>query len=89
MQHLEMIKCNTNLKKLQVLSPVDFSRNPHYEQKFRFYDQSLYDAVLSGNPDVHLFFKHLALCHTVMADERAGEYNKDSVARRLVNFSVL
>lgn len=58
---------------LQNLAPVDFSRNPHFEQKFRFYDQSLYDAVLAGNPDVSIFFRHLALCHTVMADERAGK----------------
>ncbi|XP_035707626.1 phospholipid-transporting ATPase ID isoform X1 [Folsomia candida] len=62
------------------LAPVDFSRNPHFEQKFRFYDQSLYDAVLAGNPDVSIFFRHLALCHTVMADERAGvlEYQAQS-----------
>lgn len=58
---------------LQNLAPVDFSRNPQYEQKFRFYDQQLYDAVLNGDPDVHIFFRHLALCHTVMAEERTGE----------------
>ena len=59
---------------LQTLTPVDFSRNVYYEPKFRFYDQSLYDAVRNGDRDVHMFFRHLALCHTVMADERLGTF---------------
>lgn len=53
---------------------MDFSGNPHYEPKFRFYDHSLYDAVKKGNPDVHLFFRHLALCHTVISEDRTGNF---------------
>ena len=57
---------------LQTLSPIDFSSNPYFEPKFKYYDQSLYDAVKNGDSNVHMFFRHLALCHTVMADERLG-----------------
>ncbi|CAL8087177.1 unnamed protein product [Orchesella dallaii] len=68
------------IEAIETLTPVDFSGNPHYEQKFRFYDQSLYDAVKNGDPDVHLFFRHLALCHTVISEDRTGklEYQAQS-----------
>uniref|UniRef100_T1K886 Phospholipid-transporting ATPase n=1 Tax=Tetranychus urticae TaxID=32264 RepID=T1K886_TETUR len=62
------------------MSPVDFSANPHYESSFRFYDQTLLDDVNSGKKDVHEFFRLLALCHTVMCEEKDGslEYQAQS-----------
>ena len=60
--------------------PVDFSDNPFYEESFRFYDQSLLDDVQSGKPDVLEFFRILAVCHTVMCEEKDGrlEYQAQS-----------
>ncbi|GAB6028351.1 hypothetical protein CHUAL_002521 [Chamberlinius hualienensis] len=59
---------------------VDFSFNSLFEQEFRWYDQTLLDAVKSQDPDVHKFFRLLALCHTVMPDEKDGnlEYQAQS-----------
>ncbi|KAJ8898024.1 hypothetical protein PR048_003384 [Dryococelus australis] len=59
---------------------LDFSPNPNYEPEFRFYDTTLLDAVNQENQDVHNFFRLLALCHTVMPEERNGklEYQAQS-----------
>ncbi|XP_075210941.1 ATPase phospholipid transporting 8B [Lycorma delicatula] len=60
---------------------IDFSFNPNHEADFRFYDKSLLDVVKKGeDEDVHTFFRLLALCHTVMAEEREGrlEYQAQS-----------
>ncbi|XP_015918063.1 probable phospholipid-transporting ATPase IM isoform X1 [Parasteatoda tepidariorum] len=59
---------------------VDFSLNPLYEPSFRFYDKSLLEQVRSGDQRVHEFFRILALCHTVMCDEKDGklEYQAQS-----------
>ncbi|BES87630.1 E1-E2 ATPase [Nesidiocoris tenuis] len=55
-------------------SRVDFSFNPDYETNFQFYDQGLVDLVRTRkNPDIDMFFKVLALCHTVMPAEREGK----------------
>ena len=51
---------------------VDFSLNPVYEPGFRFYDKSLLEQVKNGDQHVHEFFRILALCHTVMCDEKDG-----------------
>lgn len=59
---------------LQSSAPLDFSSNPDYEPDFKFYDGSLVEAVRSNDQDVHAFFNLLALCHTVMAEERNGVY---------------
>jgi len=53
---------------------LDFSANPDYEAEFKFYDKKLLEAVRAGNEDVEHFFCLLALCHTVMAEERSGKY---------------
>ncbi|KAL0193841.1 hypothetical protein M9458_012137, partial [Cirrhinus mrigala] len=45
------------------MTPVDFSFNRLADPKFLFYDHTLL-------PDVHAFFRLLALCHTVMAEEK-------------------
>lgn len=56
----------------QLTKPVDFSANPLYEKGFRFYDQSLLEAIRDRDPIIFEFFRNLALCHTVMPDEKNG-----------------
>lgn len=62
---------NNDISK-QNAEPVDFSFNPEHEEEFKFYDRSLLDAVKRGDPNVHDFFRLLALCHTVMPDQKNG-----------------
>ncbi|XP_028814034.1 phospholipid-transporting ATPase ID isoform X2 [Denticeps clupeoides] len=50
---------------------VDFSFNPLRDQKFRFHDSSLVEAIKLEEPLVQEFFRLLALCHTVMPEERS------------------
>ncbi|XP_062858425.1 probable phospholipid-transporting ATPase IM [Trichomycterus rosablanca] len=50
---------------------VDFSFNPLMDRKFRFYDSSLVEAIKLEEPLVQEFFRLLALCHTVMTEERS------------------
>uniref|UniRef100_A0A3Q3M8J2 Phospholipid-transporting ATPase n=1 Tax=Labrus bergylta TaxID=56723 RepID=A0A3Q3M8J2_9LABR len=53
---------------------VDFSFNRLADPRFMFHDHALVEAVKLENPEVHAFFRLLALCHTVMAEEkREGE----------------
>uniref|UniRef100_A0A672T308 Phospholipid-transporting ATPase n=1 Tax=Sinocyclocheilus grahami TaxID=75366 RepID=A0A672T308_SINGR len=49
---------------------MDFSFNRLADPKFLFYDHSLVQGVKLELPDVHAFFRLLALCHTVMAEEK-------------------
>ena len=56
----------------QNTKPVDFSFNPLHEQAFKFYDQTLVDSNREKDPTCHEFFRLLALCHTVMPDEKNG-----------------
>ena len=60
--------------------PVDFSSNPNYEPEFRFYDHTLQAAIQRKEQSCHDFFRLLALCHTVMSEERDGrlEYQAQS-----------
>lgn len=59
---------------------MDFSFNKDYEEDFKFYDPALLEAVRRDNEDVHSFFRLLALCHTVMPEEKHGrlEYQAQS-----------
>lgn len=59
---------------------LDFSFNPNYEPEFKFYDKTLLEAVQKNDPECHNFFRLLALCHTVMSDDRDGhlEYQAQS-----------
>lgn len=62
---------------------LDFSndgQNKYYEEEFKFYDQNLLDQIHQGNKEVHEFFRLLALCHTVMSEEKDGrlEYQAQS-----------
>lgn len=45
--------------------------NPLADRDFCFYDQSLLEAVMVGEPAVHEFFRVLSLCHTVMSEEKS------------------
>ncbi|XP_054466422.1 probable phospholipid-transporting ATPase IM [Anoplopoma fimbria] len=49
---------------------VDFSFNQLADPRFLFHDHALVEAVKLENPEVHAFFRLLALCHTVMAEEK-------------------
>uniref|UniRef100_A0A3P8YR14 Phospholipid-transporting ATPase n=1 Tax=Esox lucius TaxID=8010 RepID=A0A3P8YR14_ESOLU len=49
---------------------VDFSWNKLADPKFWFHDHSLVEVVRGGNPKAHDFFRLLALCHTVMPEEK-------------------
>uniref|UniRef100_A0A671KGH6 ATPase phospholipid transporting 8B2 n=1 Tax=Sinocyclocheilus anshuiensis TaxID=1608454 RepID=A0A671KGH6_9TELE len=54
------------------VQPLDFSAwNPLADWHFCFYDQSLLEAVMAGEPAVHEFFRVLSLCHTVMSEEKS------------------
>ncbi|XP_016376089.1 phospholipid-transporting ATPase ID [Sinocyclocheilus rhinocerous] len=54
------------------IQPLDFSAwNPLADRDFCFYDQSLLEAVMVGEPAVHEFFRVLSLCHTVMSEEKS------------------
>lgn len=50
---------------------VDFSFNPLCDRRFQFYDSSLIEAVKREDPAVQEFFRLLALCHTVMPEEKS------------------
>ncbi|XP_076863534.1 phospholipid-transporting ATPase ID isoform X3 [Brachyhypopomus gauderio] len=50
---------------------VDFSFNPLMDRRFRFHDSSLVEAIKLEEPLVQDFFRLLALCHTVMPEERS------------------
>ncbi|XP_069073145.1 phospholipid-transporting ATPase IK [Pleurodeles waltl] len=56
------------------LQEVSFRWNPYADKKFRFHDQTLVDMVRSDEEHVAKeFFRLLALCHTVMMEEKEGE----------------
>lgn len=55
---------------LQKTEKVDFCWNKLADPKFAFYDHSLLEAVKEGNAEVQDFFRLLALCHTVMPEEK-------------------
>ncbi|XP_032902779.1 phospholipid-transporting ATPase IC-like isoform X1 [Amblyraja radiata] len=53
---------------------ADLSWNTYADGKLKFYDSSLVQLVQSGEqPGVRDFFKLLALCHTVMVEEKDGQ----------------
>ncbi|XP_037782445.1 probable phospholipid-transporting ATPase IM isoform X3 [Penaeus monodon] len=59
---------------------VDLSHNPYHESSFKFYDHALTDALDANDPSCELFFRLLALCHTVMSEDNNGklEYQAQS-----------
>lgn len=53
-------------------TPIDFvSDNSLADPDFRFYDESLLRRARAGDADVDNFFRLLALCHTVMPEEKS------------------
>ncbi|KAM6902301.1 phospholipid-transporting ATPase ID-like [Xenentodon cancila] len=55
---------------------VDFSWNSLADPKFIFHDRSLLETVRGRNREAQAFFRLLALCHTVMPEEKKdGELN--------------
>uniref|UniRef100_A0A0N7ZAC6 Phospholipid-transporting ATPase n=1 Tax=Scylla olivacea TaxID=85551 RepID=A0A0N7ZAC6_SCYOL len=62
------------------VQPVDLSDNPFHEASFKFYDQSLMDALEVRDENCEAFFRLLSLCHTVMPEEKNGrlEYQAQS-----------
>ncbi|XP_023816458.1 phospholipid-transporting ATPase ID isoform X4 [Oryzias latipes] len=64
------------VKILEKMERVDFSWNKLADPKFIFHDHSLVETVREGNSEAHAFFRLLALCHTVMPEEKKeGELN--------------
>ncbi|XP_041094931.1 phospholipid-transporting ATPase ID isoform X1 [Polyodon spathula] len=51
--------------------PLDFSFNSLADRRFVFFDHALLEAVKVGQPATHEFFRLLALCHTVMSEEKS------------------
>ncbi|KTF87589.1 hypothetical protein cypCar_00043890 [Cyprinus carpio] len=66
-----------SLEITEEMTPVDFSFNRLADPKFLFYDHSLVEGVKLELPDVHAFFRLLALCHTVMAEEKREVRNPE------------
>lgn len=62
------------------MKSVDFTENPEHEEDFKFYDRSLLDDIRNGDQDAQEYFRLLALCHTVMSEEKDGrlEYQAQS-----------
>ncbi|XP_043909903.1 phospholipid-transporting ATPase IC-like [Protopterus annectens] len=53
---------------------VDFSWNKYADGKLKFYDPALLEVIRSNqDTEVQEFFRLMALCHTVMADEKDGQ----------------
>ena len=57
---------------------MDFSSNVYSDPQFKFTDQSLKDAVDQNDADAVEFFRLLALCHTVMVEEKVNEAAKSN-----------
>lgn len=55
---------------LQKTPTVDFSWNKLADPKFVFHDHKLVETVRDGNLEAQAFFRLLALCHTVMPEEK-------------------
>uniref|UniRef100_A0A8C7XR01 Phospholipid-transporting ATPase n=1 Tax=Oryzias sinensis TaxID=183150 RepID=A0A8C7XR01_9TELE len=68
----EQLDSNVKIK----LYLYDFSGHKLADPKFIFHDHSLVETVREGNSEAHAFFRLLALCHTVMPEEKKeGELN--------------
>lgn len=46
--------------------------NPYAEENFEYYDRRVTNEIQKKNPDFEEFFKLLAICHTVMPEEKEG-----------------
>uniref|UniRef100_A0A672N6E5 Phospholipid-transporting ATPase n=1 Tax=Sinocyclocheilus grahami TaxID=75366 RepID=A0A672N6E5_SINGR len=66
----DMVLCLRDAMQRNKTEKVDFSWNSLADPKFCFHDHKLVEAVKSGSPEVQAFFRLLALCHTVMPEEK-------------------
>uniref|UniRef100_A0AAY5ES70 Phospholipid-transporting ATPase n=1 Tax=Electrophorus electricus TaxID=8005 RepID=A0AAY5ES70_ELEEL len=70
-------KCSINGKAYEDsvidMMMVDFSFNSLADPRFQFYDNNLLEAVKLETLEVHSFFRLLAICHTVMAEEKNND----------------
>uniref|UniRef100_A0A8C4EZ78 Phospholipid-transporting ATPase n=1 Tax=Dicentrarchus labrax TaxID=13489 RepID=A0A8C4EZ78_DICLA len=64
-------KCSINGQTYGKTACVDFSFNPLCDKAFKFYDGSLIEAIKLEDLAVQEFFRLLALCHTVMPEEKS------------------
>ncbi|CAG5867257.1 unnamed protein product [Menidia menidia] len=62
---------------------LDFSWNQLADPKFIFHDHSLMETVREGNPEAQAFFRLLALCHTVMPEEKTEDLPLSSLLGEL------
>uniref|UniRef100_A0A672N838 Phospholipid-transporting ATPase n=1 Tax=Sinocyclocheilus grahami TaxID=75366 RepID=A0A672N838_SINGR len=69
----DMVLCLRDAMQRNKTEKVDFSWNSLADPKFCFHDHKLVEAVKSGSPEVQAFFRLLALCHTVMPEEKTEE----------------
>lgn len=60
------------LNLIQIMDPLDFSWNPLSEPEFKWYDRNLVESVNNDEEATHKFFRLLALCHTVMPEDKNG-----------------
>nr|XP_061836890.1 phospholipid-transporting ATPase ID-like [Nerophis lumbriciformis]XP_061836891.1 phospholipid-transporting ATPase ID-like [Nerophis lumbriciformis] len=67
----DLFGCSGQRMELNEKTPmVDFSWNQLADPKFIFHDHSLVETIKEGNMEAHAFFRLLALCHTVMPEEK-------------------
>ncbi|XP_043930717.1 phospholipid-transporting ATPase IC isoform X2 [Protopterus annectens] len=65
---------NSSGKEVDKIEAADLSWNQYADNKLTFHDHYLINCVKSEkDPDIKEFFKLLALCHTVMAEQKDGE----------------
>ncbi|XP_065672695.1 phospholipid-transporting ATPase ID isoform X3 [Hydra vulgaris] len=64
---------NSNGSSLDKVDGIDFSFNKYADLSFQFYDQSLIDEIKKKDEHCMEFFRVLALCHTVMVEEKIEE----------------
>ena len=74
-----MLYSITNFFLFQRTPRIDFSWNPYAEEYFEFYDRRVITQINKGNADFADFFRLLALCHTVMPEDKDGKYPRGSL----------
>ncbi|CAF0944064.1 unnamed protein product [Rotaria sordida] len=63
-------EAGNEIQDLEKLKSIEFAEQ---NKEFVWYDQKLIDDIKHDDRNVHNFFSHLALCHTVMPEEKDGQ----------------